>query len=82
MAKENMSLESLFAKPAGSSNYAGRRASVCSHATAESKGKKNTFIINEDVQIRFNNYIKRSGTKRAVIVNQALTEFLDKHERV
>lgn len=76
----NLSLENLFVKPAGSGKGNADEPPVINIAV-EPKGKKNTFFINDDVQSRFNNYVKRSGTKRAAVVNQALIEYLDRHEK-
>ena len=80
MAKENLSLESLFSVPKNDESNQGNTAMIRNLDIVETKGKKNTFVINEEVQIRFNNYVKRSGTKKAVIVNQALIEYLERRE--
>ena len=78
----NLSLENLFMKPVSSSNGCNIEPIENTVEIApELKGKKNTFLINDDVQVRFNNYVKRSGTKRAAVVNQALIVYLDRHEK-
>lgn len=80
MAKKNLSLESLFSVQKNDESNQGNTATIRNLDIVETKGKKNTFVINEEVQIRFNNYVKRSGTKKAVIVNQALIEYLERRE--